>query len=79
MTRIFTSDFRERNRNYPDPFPVEKIKRVDRPTNVIHDEQVQRVDERHGGFYRAWNGEFGDHPTRNTNGLWSNIPCRAHW
>jgi hypothetical protein len=36
MTRIFTSDYRERKyRKYPDPFPVEKLERVDRPTSAI--------------------------------------------
>jgi reductive dehalogenase len=60
MTRIFTSDYREKKRRkIPDPFPVEKIKRVDRPTSAIYDEEVQRVDERHGGFHRSGQGEFG--------------------
>ena len=62
MTRIFTSDFRDNCRTgRPDPFPVHTLDRVDRPTTLIHDSQVARVDERAGGFYRAGKGEFGDH------------------
>ena len=60
MTRIFSSDHREtKSRKYPDPFPVEKLKRVDRPTTAIEDDIVKRVDERHGGFHRSGQGEFG--------------------
>jgi hypothetical protein len=36
-----------------DPYPVEILKRVDRPTTKIIDEQVPRVDERESGFNRA--------------------------
>jgi len=65
MTRIFSSDYRERSRrDYPDPFPVEKLKRVDRPTTAIDVEKVQRVDERHGGFHRSGQGEYGASATR---------------
>jgi reductive dehalogenase len=42
-----------------DPFPVHKLKRVDRPTTEIIDDQVQRVDERESGFNRARRGDFG--------------------
>lgn len=41
------------------PFPVHTLKRVDRPTTRIMDEQVQRVDERDGGFQRGGRGEYG--------------------
>ena len=65
MTRIFTSDFREkRGRKYPDPYPVEVLKRVDRPTTIIHDEKVPRLDEREGGFSRAGRGDFGERIAR---------------
>jgi 3-chloro-4-hydroxyphenylacetate reductive dehalogenase len=41
------------------PYPDHVLKRVDRPTTLINDEAVARVDERHGGFYRAKMGEYG--------------------
>ncbi|MDP2877292.1 MAG: reductive dehalogenase, partial [Holophaga sp.] len=59
MTRAFASAYRDPKRAIPDPFAVEKLKRVDRPTTRIEDGQVPRVDERDGGFYRAGQGEFG--------------------
>ncbi len=59
MTRLFSSDYREKRKKYPDPFPVETLIRVDRPTTAINDETVCRVDERDGGFYRAGTGDFG--------------------
>ena len=33
-----------------EPFPVHTLKRVDRPTTLIMDDKVQRVDERESGF-----------------------------
>ena len=58
--RVFSSDFRDADSNrYPDPFPVHVLKRVDRPTSRILDDQVQRVDERESGFNRARRGDFG--------------------
>ncbi len=59
MTRAFASAYRDPKRALPDPFPVDKLKRVDRPTTRIEDPLVPRVDERDGGFYRAGQGEFG--------------------
>lgn len=44
-----------------DPYPVEVLRRVDRPTTLIHDDQVQRVDERESGFMRSRRGDFGPH------------------
>ena len=61
MTRIFTSDRRDKKNDYPDPFPVQVLNRVDRPTTLIHDDVVTRVDERDGGFQRAGRGEYGHH------------------
>ena len=55
MTRAFASDYREKNSGYPDPYPVHKLKRVDRPTTVINDDEVSRKDERDGGFHRSVN------------------------
>ncbi|MFH1487616.1 MAG: reductive dehalogenase [Pseudomonadota bacterium] len=42
-----------------DPYPVHTLKRVDRPTTLIHDDEVRRVDERESGFNRAGRGDFG--------------------
>ena len=42
-----------------DPYPVHTLKRIDRPTTRILDDQVQRVDERESGFMRAGRGDFG--------------------
>lgn len=44
---------------HADPYPVHMLKRVDRPTTIIHDDQVERVDERESGFNRAGRGDFG--------------------
>lgn len=44
---------------YVDPFPVEKLKRVDRPTTLIMEDKVQRVDERESGFNKAARGIYG--------------------
>jgi hypothetical protein len=44
---------------HADPYPVGSLKRVDRPTTLIHDDRVQRVDERESGFMRAGRGDFG--------------------
>lgn len=61
MSRVFASDYRNHNRDCPDPFPVKDLKRVDRPTILIKDDKVSRVDERDGGFQRAGRGEYGPH------------------
>ena len=41
------------------PYPLHTLKRVDRPTTLINDDQVQRVDERESGFNRSGRGDFG--------------------
>jgi len=48
-----------RGRIYSGPFPVENLKRVERPTTSIMEDKVQRVDERESGFRRAGRGDFG--------------------
>ena len=59
MTRVFSSDFRDHGTRHPDPFPVHRLRRVDRPTTWIDEAAVRRVDEREGGFHRAGRGDFG--------------------
>ena len=40
-------------------FPVNKLKRVDRPTTIIEDDKVQRVTECDSGFMKARRGLYG--------------------
>jgi hypothetical protein len=40
-------------------FPMDKIKRVDRPTTMIDAAKVKRVREREGGFMKAASGDYG--------------------
>jgi reductive dehalogenase len=40
-------------------FPMDKLKRVDRPTTRIDDDKVQRVREREAGFCKAAAGDYG--------------------
>lgn len=42
-----------------DTFPMHTIKRCDRPTTIIHDDEVNRVDERDSGFNKAAAGSYG--------------------
>lgn len=58
--RAFDSKYRAKSSKYPDPFPVHKLKRVDRPTTKIDENLVPRVDERDGGFQKANRGEYGE-------------------
>lgn len=60
MTRVFASDYRDKGIKHPDPFPVHKLKRVEFPTTVVQEEDIQRVDERDGGFQKAHRGEYGE-------------------
>jgi len=50
---------RDKSRRRPDPFPAWALKRLERPTTVIHDDDIRRVDERDGGFVRSSRGEYG--------------------
>jgi hypothetical protein len=43
----------------PEPFPVHKLKRIDRPTTIIHDDQIKRVSELDAGFMKARRGIYG--------------------
>ncbi len=45
-------------------YPMEKIARVDRPTTLIVDDEVQRVPARHNFFVRARAGDLGPRPQK---------------
>jgi reductive dehalogenase len=47
------------HKRFLENFPMDSIKRVDRPTTIIEDVRVKRVDERESGFNRAARGDFG--------------------
>ena len=58
----------ENPKSYPDilagkkqlgPYPMEKLKQVDKPTTRIVGD-IQRFDEREHGFNRAYRGDFGN-------------------
>ena len=56
---------RERNRRKNRPshysrYPMEQVKRVDRPTTLILDDEVPRVPKRAAFFERALQGDLGD-------------------
>jgi len=40
-------------------FPMEKLKRVDRPTTIVNEDQVNRIRERDAGFCKAAAGDYG--------------------
>jgi len=42
-----------------EPFPMDTLRRVDRPTTLIDGEKVQRVRERESGFMKAAAGDYG--------------------
>ena len=44
----------------PEPFPMHRLKRVERPTTLIMDDKVHRVDERESGFNKAVRGDYGE-------------------
>lgn len=50
-------------RNQLGPYPMEKLKRVDKPTTKITD-NIQRTDEREHGFGQAYLGKFGPLPQK---------------
>ena len=56
---IVTSFMRAFNTKGLDPYPVHSLRRVDRPTVLINEDEVPRVDGRQSGFNRAARGEFG--------------------
>jgi len=56
---IVTTYQRAFNTRRLDPYPVEKLKRVDQPTILVKEDEVPRLDERESGFNRALRGDFG--------------------
>jgi reductive dehalogenase len=64
-------------------YPMEKIKRVDKPTTLITD-QVKRVPRRAGFFVRAYYGDLGKKPAEEIKRFITKNPLNAaighlHW
>ena len=74
---IVTTFLRAFNTNRLDPYPVHILKRVDRPTVLIKEEEVKRVDGRDSGFNRADRGEFGPHLKKERNRIVKKHPLGA--
>ena len=55
------------------PFPVHRLKRVDRPTTIITD-NIQRVDSRETAFARAARGDYGNSVKGNLPRHFQNCP-----
>jgi len=60
---------RERNRrarraSHLSAYPMEQVKRIDRPTTLILDDEVPRVPKRAAFFQRALHGDLGDKAKR---------------
>lgn len=60
-----------------EPFPVHRLKRVDRPTTLILDDKIQRTDEGEQGFNRAYRGDFGPVIQREVTRFVSKHPVSA--
>lgn len=58
------------------PYPMEALKRVDKPTTKITD-KVQRFDERQHGFARVMRGELGPVPQREMGRFVPKFPLGA--
>ena len=61
MTKVYTSRYRNNGHNHAGAFPEQSLKKVERPTTVIKENEIPRLDEREGGFHRAGRGDFGPH------------------
>ena len=59
MHKVYDSKSRAKKLKSINPYPMHLIKRVNRPTTLINENEVKRVDERDGGFQRAGRGEYG--------------------
>lgn len=61
---------RKRRPSHLGPYPVEDLKRVDRPTTVIFDDEVPRVPSRANFYVRTALGDLSDKALRESN-RWS--------
>ncbi len=50
---------RARRPSHASPYPMEQVRRVDRPTTIIFDDEVPRVPKRAAFFERALRGDLG--------------------
>lgn len=55
---------RAKRRSYDSRYPMETVKRIDRPTTLILDDEVPRVPKRAAFFERALQGDLGDKAQR---------------
>jgi len=60
-------------RNQLGPYPVEQLKRVDKPTTKITDD-IKRVDERKHGWSKAGFGDYGDFVKNEYFRMWRKYP-----
>ncbi|MBW2064886.1 MAG: reductive dehalogenase [Deltaproteobacteria bacterium] len=74
---IVATFMRSFNTGRLDPYPVHVLKRVDRPTTLINDNEVQRVDERESGFNRARRGDFGPYLQKEVDRFVGKYPLSA--
>ncbi len=59
--RTYDSVSRRKRNRHLDPYPSHVLKRIQRPTTEIDEENIERVDEREGGFQKVSRGEYGKH------------------
>lgn len=71
------SGYHKREYNGFEPFPVHRLKRVDRPTTEILDDKIKKSDEREQGFNRAYRGDFGPVIQREVTRFVSKHPVSA--
>lgn len=50
-------------------FPMESIKRVDKPTTIVDEPNIPRIPKRHDMFIRAAHGDLGEKPAKAMEGL----------
>ncbi|MCZ6510342.1 MAG: Fe-S protein [Alphaproteobacteria bacterium] len=58
---------RAKRRSYDSRYPMETVKRIDRPTTLILDDEVPRVPKRAAFFERALQGDLGAKAQRERN------------
>ena len=55
---------REKRKSHDSRYPMEQVKRIDRPTTLILDDEVPRVPKRGAFFERALQGDLGEKSQR---------------